>query len=219
LAPRARWRERVVAYGRVASEPTAAPTPRDPGLRRHRGHARAARLDLGGPHAPGIRHRCFGVCPLWGPAAPDRYPPRPRRHPEDPRAPGPRPLGAESRPRPTHARRRRALIAPSRGARAASLPPLTIRPDPPGPSGRCLDALTPTLRPATIPLSSPGALGSRGGRLCALCLRLQRPISVPLQPRAPALPGPPRHARHRPHEVHDSLNPGAARPRIQRPAT
>jgi hypothetical protein len=27
LAPRARWRERVVAYGRVASEPTAAPAP------------------------------------------------------------------------------------------------------------------------------------------------------------------------------------------------
>jgi hypothetical protein len=31
LAPRARWRERVVAYGRVASEPTAAPAPRAPG--------------------------------------------------------------------------------------------------------------------------------------------------------------------------------------------
>ena len=31
LAPRARWRERVVAYGRVASEPTAATAPRAPG--------------------------------------------------------------------------------------------------------------------------------------------------------------------------------------------
>jgi len=27
-----------------------------------------------------------------------------------------------------------------------------------------------------MPLSQPGALGSRGGRLCALCLRLQRLI-------------------------------------------
>ena len=76
----------------------------------------------------------FWFVSIGGPAAPDRYPPRSRRHPEDPRAPGPRPLGAESRPRPTHARRRRALIALGRGARTASLPPLTIRPAPPGPS-------------------------------------------------------------------------------------
>jgi Putative transposase len=31
LAPCARWRERVVAYGRVAAEPTASPVPRAPG--------------------------------------------------------------------------------------------------------------------------------------------------------------------------------------------
>ena len=32
LAPRARWRERVVADGRVLPEPTAAPAPRAAGL-------------------------------------------------------------------------------------------------------------------------------------------------------------------------------------------
>ena len=56
LAPRARWRERVVAYGRVAPEPTAATAPRARRPRRHRGDAHAARLELGGPHAPGVRH-------------------------------------------------------------------------------------------------------------------------------------------------------------------
>jgi hypothetical protein len=32
VAPRARWRERVVAYGRVLPEPTAAAAPRATGL-------------------------------------------------------------------------------------------------------------------------------------------------------------------------------------------
>ena len=55
LAPRARWRERVVAYGRVAPEPTAAAAPLARRSGRHGGEAHAARLDLGGPHAPGVR--------------------------------------------------------------------------------------------------------------------------------------------------------------------
>jgi hypothetical protein len=73
---------------------------------RHRGEDRqSARLELGGPDAPGVRHRRVGVCPLWGPPTPDRHAARSRGHPEDPR---PRPLGAESRPRPIRIRRRRA---------------------------------------------------------------------------------------------------------------
>ena len=32
VAPRARWRERVVAYGRVRPEPTAAGAPQATGL-------------------------------------------------------------------------------------------------------------------------------------------------------------------------------------------
>jgi hypothetical protein len=67
----------------------------------------------------GVRHRRARMCPLWRPPTPDRHAARSRGHPEDPRAPRPRPLGAESRPRPTQVRRRRALIgsAPRRGGR------------------------------------------------------------------------------------------------------
>jgi hypothetical protein len=49
-----------------------------------------------------------------------RHHPRSRRHPGDPRSPGLRPLRAESRPRPTGARRRRALIGSSRARRPSS---------------------------------------------------------------------------------------------------
>jgi len=70
--------------------------------------------------------------------------------------------------------RGRALI-PSGSRRPSRLPAsarglalqLTIRPDPPGPSGR----LTPALRLPRVSLNRPGALGSRK-TLCALCLRL-----------------------------------------------
>ena len=166
LAPRARWRERVVAYGRVAAEPAASTVPLAPGPG-GTGVKPGARLDLGRP----------GVCPLWGPAAPDRHAARSRRHPKDPRAPGPRPLGAESRPRHARAQRRRALIASGRGARAADLPSLAAsrRSSPSGllcrvrPSGR----LTPALRPGY-----DAAQPARRSQLlrnapCALCLRLR----------------------------------------------
>jgi len=75
----------------------------------------SARLELGGPDAPGVRHRRVGVCPLWRPPPADRHAARSRGHPEDPRAPRPRPVGAESRPRPTRVRRRRILIGSARG--------------------------------------------------------------------------------------------------------
>jgi hypothetical protein len=101
-------------------------------------------------------HRAFAIDVLpcvhcGGRAAPDRHAARFRRHPEDRRAPGPRPLGAESRPGPTRAQRRRALIASGRGARAADLPPLAAsrRSSPSGllcrvrPSGRLTAALRP----------------------------------------------------------------------------
>ena len=52
LAPRARWRERVVAYGRVAARAHGLAGAAGPRPRRHRGDAHAARLELGGPHAP-----------------------------------------------------------------------------------------------------------------------------------------------------------------------
>jgi hypothetical protein len=61
-------------------------------------------LELGGPDAPGVRHRRAGVCPLWRPPTADRHAARSRGYPEDPRAPRPRSLGAESRPRPTRIR-------------------------------------------------------------------------------------------------------------------
>jgi hypothetical protein len=96
-----------------------------PGSGRGRETDRAALLALGGPHAPGLRHRRAGVSKLWGPSAPDRHhPPHPpsRRHPGDPRSPGPLPLRAESRPRPTRAQRRRALISSVRGAADAVVP-------------------------------------------------------------------------------------------------
>ena len=53
LAPRARWRERVVAYGRGA-EPRPPVPPLAEGPRAQR-EARSVRLDLGGPDAPGVR--------------------------------------------------------------------------------------------------------------------------------------------------------------------
>ena len=55
LAARARWRARVVAYGRVAPEPTALAPPLAAGRGGHKGEERFARLELGGAHAPGVR--------------------------------------------------------------------------------------------------------------------------------------------------------------------
>jgi hypothetical protein len=41
---------------------------------RHGGEDRqSARLELGGPDAPGVRHRRVGVCPLWRPPPADRH--------------------------------------------------------------------------------------------------------------------------------------------------
>jgi hypothetical protein len=59
LAPHARWRRRVVAYGRVTPDPTSttgstaalAPVPDGVGK-----EPPPARLELGGPHAPGVCH-------------------------------------------------------------------------------------------------------------------------------------------------------------------
>jgi len=40
----------------------------------HRGEDRqSACLELGGPDAPGVRHRRVGVCPLWRPPTADRH--------------------------------------------------------------------------------------------------------------------------------------------------
>src|SRR5882724_1166376 len=119
LAPRARWRARVVVFGRRVSEPTAATAPLAAGLD-------GTGVKTASPRAwswAALMHRAFGIdvlaCALWRPPTPDRHAARSRGHPEDPRAPRPRPLGAESRPRPTQVRRRRALIgsAPRRGGR------------------------------------------------------------------------------------------------------
>ena len=55
LAARARWRARVVAYGRVAPEPTALAPPLAAGRGGHEGEERFARLELGGVDAPGVR--------------------------------------------------------------------------------------------------------------------------------------------------------------------
>jgi len=77
-------------------------------------------------------HWC-GVCPLWGPAAPDRHAARSRSDPEAPRAPGDGPLRPEPRPRPARVSRCRALIRSSRGAAAAVVPrPRGIIPAEPG---------------------------------------------------------------------------------------
>src|SRR5215468_9077739 len=105
LAPRARWRERMVAYGRVRPEPTASaasPAAGPDGT----GEEPAARLELGGTDAPGVCCRRPGMPALRGPAAADRYTARSRRHSEDPRPPWPRPVEAEPRSRPARARRR-----------------------------------------------------------------------------------------------------------------
>jgi hypothetical protein len=73
LAPRARWRKRVVGYGPMAPEPTAATAPL-----------------AAGPAGTGVKpttprtwtcaalmHRAFAIdvlaCLHWGPAAPDRH--------------------------------------------------------------------------------------------------------------------------------------------------
>ena len=74
VAPRARRRERVVAYGHVLPEPTAATAPRATGL------------DAAGvkptPRAwtwAALMHRAFAIdvlacAHLWGSAAPGRHP-------------------------------------------------------------------------------------------------------------------------------------------------
>src|SRR5207247_1684004 len=101
LAPRARWRGRVVVYGRRVPEPTASTAPLAAGPDGTGVKDRqSARLELGGPDAPGVRHRRASVSTLWRPPPPDRHAAQSRGHPEDPRAPRPRPLGAESWPRP-----------------------------------------------------------------------------------------------------------------------
>src|SRR5215470_11247228 len=83
LAPRARWRGRVVVYGRLAPEPTASTALRAAGLGESGVKATPRAWDLGGSHAPGLRHRRAGVSPVWGPAALDRhaarFPPSSRR--------------------------------------------------------------------------------------------------------------------------------------------
>jgi len=118
LAPRARWRARVIVYGRLRARVYGLDGAAGRRFGWPGGEDRHPTcLELGSPDAPGVRHRRAGVCPLWRPPTPDRHAARSRGHPEDPRAPRPRPLGAESRPRPTRVRRRRALIgsAPRRG--------------------------------------------------------------------------------------------------------
>jgi hypothetical protein len=69
-----------------------------PGPGRSAGTNQAALPDLGGSHAPGVRHRRASVSPLRGPAAPDRHVARSRGHPEDPRAPRALPLGQSPGP-------------------------------------------------------------------------------------------------------------------------
>ena len=119
VAPRARWRERVVAYGRVLPEPTASAAPCGTGLD-----------DAGVRPIPrawtwaALMQRAFGIdvlaCPqCGGPAALDRHPARSRRDPANPQAPRPLPFGAESWPSSARARRRRVLIGSGRGAAGA----------------------------------------------------------------------------------------------------
>ena|SRR5215471_14471270 len=121
LAPRARWRGRVVVYGRLAPEPTASTALRAAGLGESGVKATPRAWDLGGSHAPGLRHRRAGVSPVWGPAALDRHAARSRRHPEDPRAPRPLLFGTESWPGPSRARRRLMLIESAWGAARAGV--------------------------------------------------------------------------------------------------
>jgi hypothetical protein len=109
-----------------------------------------------------------------GPAAADRDAARPGPDPEDPRAPGP--LRIEAQPR---ARAARVLTRSSRApAHAAVGAPLRItRTDPAGPPySRC--RLTRRVRRRSIPVTLRSGEGARGGRSCALCLRLQRGYSA-----------------------------------------
>jgi hypothetical protein len=114
LASRARWRARVVAYGRVRPEPTTAAAP-----------LAAGPDDAGVKPTPrawtwaALMHRAFAIDVLACPHCGGR--PRliatlhdPRCDPEDPRAPPPLPLGTECRLRPTRVRRRRVLIGSAR---------------------------------------------------------------------------------------------------------
>ena len=55
LAARARWRARVVAYGRVAAEPTALAPALVAGAEGAKAKTRFARLELGGVDAPRVR--------------------------------------------------------------------------------------------------------------------------------------------------------------------
>jgi hypothetical protein len=99
LAARARWRERVVVYGRVAPEPTSctAPLAAEPGGTGVRSRPRAWRWAA-------IMQRAFAIdvlalSALWGPAASHRHAARSRRHPEAARAPGTCPRQPKSGPR------------------------------------------------------------------------------------------------------------------------
>ena len=156
LAPRARWRGRVVLDGTLG--------------RRSGGYGsedrQSARLELGGPDAPGVWHRRAGVCPVWRPPPPDRHAARSRGHPEDPHASRPLPLGAESRPGPSRLRRRRVLIGSTwgvgggRSAGAAKGHCCQF--------GRSAGRLTPGCDSPSMPLTRPRSLDPRGGRSCAL---------------------------------------------------
>jgi len=74
LAPRARWRARVVVYGRRVPEPTASTAPLAAG-------PDGTGVKAASPRAwswaalmhRGVRYRRVGVCPLWGPPTPDHH--------------------------------------------------------------------------------------------------------------------------------------------------
>ena len=111
LAPRARWRARVVVYGRRVPEPTASTAPLAAG-------PDGTGVKTASPHAwswAALMHRAFGIDVLACPQCGGRLRLIATLH--DPAVIRKilahlalRPLGAESRPRPTRVRRRRALI-------------------------------------------------------------------------------------------------------------
>jgi len=120
LAPRARWRERVVAYGRVAPEPTVLA----PALAEGPEGTKAK----SGPRAwtwAALMHRAFAIDVLACPNCGGRLRLIGTLH--DPAVIrkilthlGFAPSGTEPRPRPTRARRRRALIGSARAWRTPS---------------------------------------------------------------------------------------------------
>ena len=71
LAPRARWRERMIVYERVALEPPASTAPLAPGSDGTEG-----KLTRRAWTWAALMHRAFGIdvvaCPHWGTAAATR---------------------------------------------------------------------------------------------------------------------------------------------------